>query len=285
MILAGITVFNPDAEVLKRNIQAILPQVDRLICVDNGGDNRQRIREEMENLFPSVEWVGDGQNRGVAEALNQMFCYAKEHTMEWVLTLDQDSVCPPNMIEEYKKYMDVKDLGSLCPVICDRHYENREDVQDDCTQMDKCITSASLTSVKVWEAVGGFLGDLFIDFVDHDFSAKLIKQKLQIIRVNSVLLEHEIGNGKTVSFFGKKITVLNHGPMRKYYMVRNWIYYIKEHGKVINVPMEWLKLFFLFVKTAIYEENKLQKLRAMCQGLRDARSFCNKIRVKGMSEI
>lgn len=277
MILAGITLFYPDMTVLKKNIGAVISQVDKLICVDNGSKDIETIEAEVLALFPGVEFIKNGRNAGIAAALNQMFTYAKEHNMEWVLTLDQDSVCPPNMISEYKKYLDFEDLGSLCPVICDRHYENTENISDTYTFMDKCITSASMTSVKVWEDVGGFVEELFIDFVDHDFSAKLIEKKYGIVRVNSVMLEHEIGKGKTVSFLGKRITVLNHPPFRKYYMVRNWIYYIKQHSAVICVPKEWIKFFFLFLKTAIYEDEKKAKLQAMFRGLRDAKKLCKSV--------
>lgn len=274
MILAGITLFNPDIPVLKKNIEAIIGQVDKLICVDNGSDKIEEIEGELGILFPEITWIKNGQNVGIATALNRMFEYAKKNHYEWVLSLDQDSVCPENIIEEYKKYLKVEDLGALCPVICDRYYENREQIEGDYTPMDKCITSASLTPVSIWEEVGGFLDELFIDFVDHDFSAKLVEHNYRILRINNVMLEHEIGQGKTVRFLGKDITVLNHSAFRKYYMVRNGIFYIKRHKKVIPVSKERAKIIFLFIKTAIYENQKSEKLKAMFCGLRDAKAFC-----------
>lgn len=282
MILAGITIFNPDIEMLKKNIAAITEQVDGLICVDNGSTEIEVIEKEIQNEFPMVEIIKNHANLGIATALNQMFDYAKTHEFQWVLTLDQDSVCPDNLMTEYKRYMDIENLGSLCPVICNRNYENREVLDGEYTLMDKCITSASLTPVHVWEAVGGFLEELFIDFVDHDFSAKLIEQGYKIVRINSVLLEHEIGQGRDVCFFGKKITVLNHSPFRKYYMVRNAVYYMKQHKVVINVTTEKLKLMFLFIKTGLYENHRKEKLKEMFRGLKDAKTFCKEhVKQKG----
>ena len=45
MILAGITLFNPDVARLEENISSIYGQVDRVICVDNGSDNIKSIED------------------------------------------------------------------------------------------------------------------------------------------------------------------------------------------------------------------------------------------------
>ncbi len=277
MILAGITLFNPDIIGLRNNIAAIIDQVDKLICVDNGSEKICEIENDIKEKYPQIILIKNNCNVGVATALNQMFEYAEKKGYKWVLTLDQDSVCPNNIISEYKKYISEVDLGSLCPIINDRNYENRDIIQGEVAYVDKCITSASLTSVDVWRTVGGFEDELFIDFVDHDFSAKLIENNYNILRINTVKLEHEIGHGKSHNFFGMKVTVLNHSPVRKYYMTRNWIYYMKAHKKVVNVMRERFKFIFFFIKTLLYEQNRYKKLKAMCHGLKDAKIFCKNV--------
>lgn len=282
MILAGITLFNPNIEGLKRNIKAIIGQVDKLICVDNGTQNIDEIEVEITKLFPDVYFIKNGKNLGIATALNQMFQFAEVEGFDWVLTLDQDSVCPKNIISEYRVHCDIPNLGSLCPIIDDRNYENKDVIDGEVTFVDKCITSASMTPVSVWKAVNGFLDELFIDFVDHDFSAKLIENNYKIVRVNGVFLEHEIGKGETHNFFGKEITVLNHSSFRKYYMARNWIYYMKAHKAVINYKLEVVKYLFFFIKTLLFEENKKDKLKEMYKGFCDSYKFCKQfLEVKG----
>ena len=51
---------------------------------------------------------------------------------------------------------------------------------------------------------------------------------------------------KKYSILGVKFTALNHSAMRKYYMVRNWIYYMNEHKDIINLKAEKksYRLFF-----------------------------------------
>ena len=276
MILAGITLFNPDIPVLKKNIVSVRKQVDRLIVVDNGSDNAKETEQQLRQEFPDVHIIKNGKNVGIAKALNQIFSFAKQEGYEWVLTLDQDSCCPKDLIVTYEKYMSDPQVGAICPVICDRHYENKDKLKGEYSIMDKCITSASLTPVRVWEEVGGFLDDLFIDFVDHDFSAKLLEQDYKIIRVNTMRLEHEIGRGKSHLFFWRRVTTLNHPSFRKYYMVRNWRYYIKAHKRVINVPLENIKFVFFFIKTILYEKERKAKLKEMMRGWKDAKGLCEK---------
>lgn len=279
MIVAGITLFNPNMEILEKNIAAIVNQVDGLVCVDNGSKNLDEVQQKVLSKFPTVVLQKNSENLGIATALNQMFLFAKSVNADCVLTLDQDSICPDNIIEEFKKYLDTPDIGSLCPNIMDRNYESKDFVQveEETTYVNGCITSASLTPVKAWEAVGGFLEELFIDFVDHDFCAKLVEHGYKILRVNKVVLNHEMGQGKTVSFLGNKITVLNHSVFRKYYMARNWIYYMKAHKTVINTIEEHIKFMFFFVKTFLYEDNRFEKMKVMFRGVRDAKELCQKM--------
>ena len=99
MILAGITLFNPDVARLEENISSIYGQVDRVICVDNGSDNIKSIEDCVLKNWKNITIIKNGKNEGIAKALNQMFEFAIEQQYEYVLTLDQDSVCPDNIIE------------------------------------------------------------------------------------------------------------------------------------------------------------------------------------------
>lgn len=55
-LFAGIVTFNPDIELLRKNIEAICAQVDLVIIVDNGSRNLEDIRPSLTpiiaNWFP-----------------------------------------------------------------------------------------------------------------------------------------------------------------------------------------------------------------------------------------
>ena len=244
--------------------------------MDNGSDNIKNIEDCVLNNWKNITIIKNGKNEGIAKALNQMFEFAIEQQYEYVLTLDQDSVCPDNIIEEYNKYLDEHKLGSLCPQCVDRNFKselNNEDV----IEVDKCITSASLVPVSAWNDVGGFNEELFIDFVDHDFCAKLKEHGYRILQIGSVKLSHELGKGKNYSILGVKFTALNHSAMRKYYMVRNWIYYMNEHKDIINLKAEKKSYRLFFFKTLIFEDDKLKKMKQMLKGRRDGIELIRRI--------
>lgn len=273
MVLAGITLFNPELDRLEENINAIINQVDKLICVDNGSKNIGEVERFIKKRFPEVTIMKNTENLGIAKALNQIFTYGKEHGFTWVLTLDQDSVCPENLMEEYRKYWNMEGVGVLSPRIVDRNFEKNAQIEAPYEEIDKCITSASLTSMETWEEVGGFWEYLFIDYVDHDFCAKCIEHDIKIICVNSVALLHELGKGQHRRLLGKQLTVLNHSPMRKYYIVRNRLIYMKEHREVINIKAERKKYIKFYIKTLLFEDQKWDKLKAMLKGRRDGKRY------------
>lgn len=269
MILAGITLYNPEIERLLENISAIAPLVREVVCIDNGSKNIEEIEKSIESKWKNVTFVKNEVNEGVARALNKMFVYAKEHSYEYVITLDQDSVCPSNIVDEYRKYMHLADWGTLCPVTIDRNFASVLKDDKEYNEIDRCITSASIVPVSVWEKVGGFCEELFIDFVDHDFCAKLMVNGYKIIQINSIKLLHELGNGKHYSIFGVQFTALNHSAFRKYYIVRNWIYYMEQYKEIIDVKSEKKSYRLFFFKTLLFENSKIKKMKMMLKGRRD----------------
>lgn len=282
-ILAGITLYEPDIARLDENLIAIHSQVKEVICIDNGSKNVEKIEKFINEKYPKVVFVKNQKNQGIAKALNQIFSYGKERGYEWVLTLDQDSISPRGMIDEYMYVLEkAKEnnirVGIISPVIVDRNFDiemesNQEKNDNQYKVIDKCITSASLTSVRTWEEVGGFWEYLFIDFVDHDFCAKCQKAQIIILRANRVQLLHELGNGVQYMFLGRRVTALNHTPFRKYYMVRNWLIYMHVHKTVIDYKSLRNSYRFFYLKTLLFEKQKIRKLQQMLKGRKDGKKF------------
>lgn len=278
MVLAGITLYNPEIDRLEENIVSIQNQVDRIICVDNGSKNIVEIETFLKNKFPEIHLQRNKENRGIAAALNQIFIYGKEKGFDWVLTLDQDSVCPENLMKEYRKYWHLEGVGVLSPRIIDRNFEKNIETDTEYDEIDKCITSASLTSVETWEKVDGFWEYLFIDYVDHDFCAKCVECGIKILCINRVTLLHELGRGVHKRLLGRQLTVLNHSPMRKYYIVRNRLIYMQVHREVVDIKEERKKYIYFYVKTLLFEDQKWEKFKAMMKGRRDGKIYKKKLR-------
>lgn len=90
--IAGIVLYNPDLGRLKENIESICKQVDKVILIDNGSDNIREIEDLIKEYLNCI-LLKNGENMGIAYALNQILKYAYENDVKWFLTLDQDSVC------------------------------------------------------------------------------------------------------------------------------------------------------------------------------------------------
>jgi len=265
MIIAGIVTYNPDITRLGENVESILPQVDELVLFDNASCNCSEIAALFCNCT-ILENVGR-KNVGIAVALNEICRYSFSKGAEWVLTLDQDSVCPANLIEEYLKHTSDPSIGMLSPVILDRNIGIIDErPSDGITEVDSCITSASLLNLQAWKEVGGFWDDLFIDMVDFDICWSLKEKGYRIIRVNSVSLLHELGHSTAVSFRSKEVAVFNHPPRRYYYIFRNTIAVGRRHHRRYQCLRWNIKRAYLVLR---YESDRIKKSLAIARGLFD----------------
>ena len=128
MICAGIVSYNPCKERLMDNIKSIISQVAYVIIVDNGSANYTQFSAQLSVLGDKIIIIRNTDNKGIACALNQIMEQGEILGATWVLTLDQDSICPTNLIQEYEKHsqflssLNVKNenVGIICPIIHDR---------------------------------------------------------------------------------------------------------------------------------------------------------------------
>ena len=269
-ICAGIVLYNPNEDRLAENINAILPQVSWLILVDNGSNNIESILKQWDKKS-KIKFILNIKNEGIAKALNQMCETASAANSKWILTLDQDSVCPSNLIENFLKYTKLNKIGIICPrfeLNIDGHILNKTTSSVD--YVDYCITSASLTNLEAWYKSGKFDEWMFIDCVDYDFCLKLINKGYRIIRLNDVVINHEVGNLQIMKLpYGKKIILHNHNPIRNYYISRNTIYILKKYWKNKSV-YKWIpRLIYWQIFKLAFEKNKIKTLKSFFKGVKD----------------
>ncbi|MDD6327320.1 MAG: glycosyltransferase family 2 protein [Eubacteriales bacterium] len=280
--VACIITYNPNLNRLIENIDSICPQVSRVIIVDNGSDNFEELSGRLLH-YKSVILHASKVNRGIARALNKGFSIAEGEHATWVLTLDQDSVCPPYMISNYKNYLaklhkhtpaeKVSRIGILCPTIVDRNIGVIAAEESHTGPVKKCITSGALTSYSAWKAIGGFDEKMFIDGVDFEFCERLIQHNYYIIRVADIALLHELGQMTTKRILCKTIQVKNHPAFRKYYIVRNRLYVARKHKKPFSVTRAYMSAIKTAFIVLFFEDHKKEKLSAIRKGIADSRNM------------
>lgn len=280
-ICAGIVTYNPKIELLIQNIKAIYTQVSCVFIIDNGSEKINEIYS-LKNIFPNICFVMNEKNVGIAAALNQIAQKAIQMEFEWFLTLDQDSICPNLMIETYSKYIKEKDIAIISPYIELRILQNNPfEEKQKLEYLETTITSGSLVRVQAWKDVGGFWEYLFIDKVDDDFCYAVRKNGWKILRVNSIILKHEIGNPSIHSFMGKKFYTDSYPSFRYYYIARNTIIIYSLYSD--TGYSSWKILLKRGIKIILGENKRMCKLKALCVGIVDGICWKIKCGKRGMS--
>lgn len=265
-LISSIVTYKPDLQRLKQNVAAIDPQVDEIVVVDNGSKNVADVIGSLSG-YNNIHFIKNKDNMGIATALNEAAQYAKEQGYEWIITLDQDSVAPSNLVETYLPYTKDKSIGMLCCKIIDRNFgelDINKRHNHGCEEVPMCITSASMMNIKAWDEVGGFPEDFFIDSVDFDICLSMREHGYKIVRTNDTALLHEVGHSEIRHSFGKDRQIYHHNPIRYYYMVRNGIFLGKRHHFVIKATYRVFRMAFF---TLLYDDRRIQKARMMLKGL------------------
>ena len=125
-VAAGIVLYNPSIDRLKKNIDAVISQSERIILFDNGSKNIHEIEHFLSSYNYSITLVKSKKNTGIAHALNEIARLAFDEKYEWLLTLDQDTVIKPTLVETYLKYLELPQVGQLCCDFIDRNTGKRE---------------------------------------------------------------------------------------------------------------------------------------------------------------
>lgn len=272
---AGIVVFYPDIDRLKQNIEAVVPQVDKLYLVNNAPDDVERLHGVIaENSSASIVWIYNDKNLGIAGALNQLMAAAESDGFEWILTLDQDSICSDGFVDKlHTVAINYDGVAMVAPRVVERgvvwedgkttaRYDEVEDVVF-------CITSGTLTNIASVKDIGGFDERLFIDEVDRDICIRLRRSGYRLLRVNAAELQHEFGD-KLVHrrIFFKVYKYRNYSPFRVYYQVRNLVYMVRKYGADYKPYPAWrlVRPFFTFFVKFIFEPQRLKRLSAFVRG-------------------
>jgi len=267
MKLAAVVVFyNPSNKNIK-NIDNYIDIIDKLYVVDNSEDNDIKIESNKK-----IEYIKLGENKGIAYALNIGAKKAIEDGYNYLLTLDQDSKMNKKIIENmlsFLKNTKEKNIGLISPY---QDIDSKEDIiNGDYEDMIEVMTSGNIIDLKAYKKIGGFKDWLFIDCVDTDYCMNLHKNGYKVLRLNNIVMKHELGNLKVHKLFGKEYPCYNHNPIRRYYIVRNNLY-INSMYK--DIYPEYCKRLLRIQKGQVkriiaFEKNKIKKLKMMYKGYKD----------------
>ena len=266
-IPATVIWYNPDNENIK-NIRTYIDYVEKLYIIDNSKENNKKLADSLNNL--KAEYIYNEKNLGIAKALNLACEKAANDNFEWILTMDQDSSFDSDSINAYFRAfekMTKNNVGIISPRhILKNDIDKFSDVKES-AEVDHVMTSGNLLNLKIWEEIGRFDENLFIDEVDSEICFRIIENGYKVIQLNKIRMFHELGNLEKKNFFTRKISVLNHNHIRKYYIMRNKFYMLKKYKKYRSRYIYYILNDFF--KVIFYEKDKLRKLKYMFKGITD----------------
>ena len=270
-IFAGIVSYNPDIVRLKENIDSISTQVEQVVVFENGSEKQ----DEIIDTFPTAIFIRSDSNIGIAGALNRLIKWGEDREYDWMISLDQDSVCPAEYVKEMQGYLHIEDgIGIAAPVIVDKnigvvgHNPDKK-----WAEVRTCITSGSFNNIQAWKDIDGYDESMFIDSVDFEYCYRLRKNGYKVIQIGTVHLSHELGESQKRRFLFWNIEVNGHSSFRKYYIARNNVYYPLKHRLWLHFIRGNLRNIWLLCTVTLYEDNRKEKRKAIRKGWRAGSSI------------
>lgn len=269
-VCACVITYNID-EKINEVVNSIINQVDLVIIVDNASksDTLEILKKLNEN--DKVDVIFNKVNNGIAIALNQGIKVAKNKNMEWIMTLDHDSICDENMVknmfEVNDRYYNEDKIAILAPQIFEIHKQDfisNKNNSDYCTEVEDCIQSGALFKISIFDKIGYFNEDLFIYHVDYDFCERVLKSGYKIIQCNNTILYHEEGYKIPKRFLGITTYYNNYSSFAIYYITRNTIYMSQKYS-----------IFYLkrivkdFIYITLYDKQRKERLTYWKKGVID----------------
>jgi rhamnosyltransferase len=278
-VLAVVVTYHPDSSFAER-FDRLAGQVDAVLIVDNdsGPAAVAMLREAVARL--NMGLILNSENVGLAAALNIGVARAIANGYGWVLLFDQDTIPGDDMLKGLREaYNDFPRKGKLA-IIGSNYSEPRTGfpklVTNGCSWRERkvVITSGSLLSLPIYEMLGPFRNEYFIDCVDLEYCLRARSRGFEVIMTCEPLIVHGSGQATGHRLPWREIDASNHSRIRWYYMIRNDIdlakrYLLREPAWVLaNL---WTR-FKGMILVCIFEEDRFGKVWYSVMGLFDGLS-------------
>ena len=255
MNIAGVVIlYHPDMELLLANIQSYNTGLKQLYVYDNSETKTPGIEEALIKIDPSIQYKFYNTNEGIAKRLNQAIEQASLNRYDFLLTMDQDSSFNAGDFEKYKSliqstaYNHVAQFGVNCQPDFTQSKEQPEEALT-------LITSGSILNLSITKNIGSFKEDFFIDFVDAEFSYRVIQNGYINLMFSNIVLNHSLGTlveGRGLGNFKKSMRII-HAPIRVYYIIRNGLYlYFKVKGLTSPMKKDVIRCIKIIKNDLIY---------------------------------
>jgi rhamnosyltransferase len=270
MNIAGVVIlYHPDIQQLSENIQTYLKGLKQLYVYDNSETKTPGIEEALFKLDPSIQYHYFSANEGIAKRLNQAIEQATLNQYDFLLTMDQDSSFKDGDFDQYTSYIQSSTYSNVAQfgVNCQPDFTIPKDQPEEALTL---ITSGSILNLSLTKNIGSFKEDFFIDFVDAEFSYRVIQNGYINLMFSNIALNHALGKlveGRGVVNF-KKTLRITHTPVRVYYIIRNGLYLLfRAKGLTSPMKKDVLRCIKIIKNDLIYNPELLPVYKNLFSGI------------------
>lgn len=283
-----VVLYFPDSES-RKNVYQLAGKNHLVIAVDN---TTPPALSETDGM-PNVKIVANKKNIGLAAALNKGIALAGKLGYKDIFLLDQDSRLPTGYFREMLRFkrktveknsnyaMHVpnffdRNSGTYARFPALKKYRfGHIQCGEPRAALNKhaliAITSGSLIDYSKHLEIGPMQEDYFIDFLDNEYCLRLASKGFSVAINCRATINHSIGKRGFKRLLGLTFKPNHHPPSRRYYISRNGIATAKKYFKPYKsyAFLIGLRLMHEYLSIIFYEQHKMSKLWASCQGVID----------------
>lgn len=286
-VCAIVVTYQPDLPALTRLVNALAPQVEQIVVVDNG--SRADLEAWAAPLASShrLSLRRLGQNLGIAAAQNVGIALADRARCGYAILFDQDSCPAPDMVAcllqvLIERTQQGERVASVGPRFVDDRLDNPPpfiringlryqrqacSTADAVVAVDYLVASGCLMPLTVLDAVGGMREELFIDYVDIEWGLRAGAMGLASYGVCAAHMHHSLGD-QPIAFRGRHYPTRQ--ALRHYYMFRNAVWMYRQPGLPLNWKLaDGWRLLLKYGFYLLFDKPRLPSWRMIHRGLLD----------------
>jgi rhamnosyltransferase len=257
-------------------------------------DNTPNPEKNLISPYPASEklnLISLGDNMGIAYAHNIGIEWAHDHSADYVLLLDQDSVPCTDMVKKLMATLNSNaarnlDIAAAGPAYEDprtghrsyfmvsqfgipyRYKPDKINQPSNLVVVNFLISSGTLIPIGALLNLGGKRSNYFIDHVDTEWCLRARASGFSLLGVHDALMMHSLGDKvKRVWLFYTR-SVAYHSSLRDYYMFRNTLLLLRDVKMSVIFQLFLLSRLLQFATYfLIFASDRRQRLRCMLLGL------------------
>jgi rhamnosyltransferase len=282
-IFAIVVTYNPNLDLLHNQYSSLNNQIDGIIYVDNGSSNIDEVEAFLRGRS-HVYLIKNERNQGLGKAQNQGIEFARSLNANYFIFFDHDSIpnksFVSNLVYVERQLRDQgiligaigpfcvnSDSGDLFAIKTEKRFGNKTVPVSDGKEVIFLLSSGSMISNTTLEKVGLMNEDLFVDYIDSEWSCRAISMGYKLFVVPSSILNHKVGD-KRIKFL--HLNLAYHSPLRRYYLIRNNLLMFRFRHYPIKMKLTSLfKNILRMLVMLIYSSDRFIYLKYFFYGVWD----------------